>query len=106
MLTCKKRKRSIFYPGKTFTSENIEPATSLKSPDEESEEKNNAEEKNNDDTDLVSGMEISQKEGRFLNYWLTTTITTTYTTYTGTSSVASLICTPADYTNAGCPGTG
>ena len=67
-----------------------------------------AENKEESGVDISSGLEIqnSEKEGRFLNYWLTTTITTTLTSYTATSSVASLICTPAGYTNDGCPGTG
>ena len=90
------------------TSENIKPASSVRTFEEAVEKiKDDIEDNNKEDiNDIISGMEISQKEGRFLNYWLTTTITTTFTTYTATSSVASLVCTPAGYTNDGCPATG
>merc|ERR1711881_71254 len=104
MLTCKKKKRSILNSVMGETSEEIKPASSIKSLDRI---KDDIEEDNKDDvSQLLSGLEVSQKEGRFLNYWLTTTITTTFTTYTATSSLASLVCTPAGYTNDGCPGTG
>ena len=108
MLTCKKKKRSILNAVMGVSSEDIKPASSVKTFEEAVEKiKDDIEDNNKEDiTDLISGMELSQKEGRFLNYWLTTTITSTFTTYTDTSSVASLVCTPAGYTNDGCPGSG
>ena len=107
MLTCKqKKKRSILSDG--TTSEEISPAKSTQS-FEEAVEKIKVDIAFNDKEDineLISGLDLTEREGRYLNYWLTTTITTTFTSFTATSSVASLICTPAEYTNAGCPGTG
>ena len=47
-----------------------------------------------------------EREAKFFNYWMTTTITTTYTSYTATSSVGSVVCTPLGYTNANCPANG
>merc|ERR1712083_306540 len=108
MLTCKKKKRSILSTAMGVASEDIKPASTIKTFDEAVEKiKEDIDENNKDDiSDIISGLDLSQKEGRFLNYWLTTTITTTFTTFTATSSLASLICTPAGFTNAGCPGQG
>merc|ERR1712109_253649 len=47
-----------------------------------------------------------EREAKFFNYWMTTTITTTYTSYTATSSVGSVVCTPLGYTNQNCPNNG
>ena len=104
MLTCKKKKRSILSSVMGDTSEEIKPASSIKTFEEAVEKiKDDMEDDNKEDiSNILSGLEVSQKEGRFLNYWLTTTITTTFTTYTATSSLASLVCTPAGYTNDGC----
>jgi hypothetical protein len=44
-----------------------------------------------------------EREGKFLLYWLTTTTTISTTVFTATSSIASIVCTPAGYTNAECP---
>merc|ERR1711994_197361 len=105
MLTCKKKKRSILNSVMGATSEQINPASSIKTFEEAVEKiKDDMDDDNKEDiSNILSGLEVSQKEGRFLNYWLTTTITTTFTTYTATSSLASLVCTPAGYTNDGCP---
>merc|ERR1712083_122986 len=48
----------------------------------------------------VEGEEPAGREGRFLLYWLTTTTTTT--SFTATSSIGSIYCTPAGYTNVLC----
>jgi hypothetical protein len=37
-------------------------------------------------------------EGRFLNYWMTTTTTATSYSYTATSKIGSVICTPPGFT--------
>ena len=44
----------------------------------------------------------SDRDGRFLLYWLTTTSTSTTTIYTGTSTLGSLECTPNGYTHSLC----
>merc|ERR1712071_13751 len=43
-----------------------------------------------------AGETESERKAKFLLYWLTTT--TTITTFTGTSTIASINCTPAGYT--------
>merc|ERR1719220_2891201 len=50
----------------------------------------------------VEGEEPAGREGRFLLYWLTTTTTSTTTSFTATSSIGSIYCTPAGYTNVLC----
>merc|ERR1719220_563577 len=50
----------------------------------------------------VEGEEPAGHEGRFLLYWLTTTTTSTTTSFTATSSIGSIYCTPAGYTNVLC----
>ena len=54
------------------------------------------------ETGEADGDEPSGREGRFLLYWLTTTTTSTTTSFTATSSIGSIYCTPAGYTNALC----
>ena len=105
MLTCKKKKRSILSDSIGTTSEEISPAKSTQR-FQEAVEKIKVDIEFNDKEDineLISGLDLTEREGRFLNYWLTTTTTTTFTSFTGTSTVASLLCTPPGYTNAGCP---
>ena len=46
------------------------------------------------------------REARYLNYWLTRTVTTTYTTFTATSSLGSVYCTPLGNTENPCPANG
>ena len=108
MLTCKKKKRSVLNDMLGMTQEEIKPAKSSQS-FEEAVEKIKVDIKYQDKEDInniISGLELTEREGRYLNYWLTTTITATFTTYTGTSTIASILCTPAGYTQAGCPGSG
>merc|ERR1711923_285648 len=57
------------------------------------------------DSKLQSGAEdaaVAQRDGRFLLYWLTTTSTSTTTIYTGTSTIASLVCTPNGFPYSVC----
>ena len=52
-------------------------------------------------------LDDSKLEGRdpkFLNYFLTVTKTFTFTTHTATSSLASVYCTPDNWTMNACPG--
>merc|ERR1712062_937115 len=51
-----------------------------------------------------SQKDMDQRQGRFVNYWITTTFTSTTTSYTATSTLASIICTPVGYSFANCPG--
>ena len=56
-------------------------------------------------TKLDSGAEdptTSDRDGRFLLYWLTTTSTSTTTIFTATSTLATLACTPNGFTNSVC----
>ena len=50
----------------------------------------------------ADGEELAGREGRFLLYWLTTTTTSTTTSFTATSSIGSIYCTPAGFTNGLC----
>ena len=80
-VTCKKRKRSLVI------KEGAEGADS-------------GVEINPSKTD-IEGLEGSQKEGRLANnllYWVTTTTTSTFTSYTATITIASVACTPAGST--------
>merc|ERR1711923_101852 len=57
------------------------------------------------DSKIESGAEdaaVAQRDGRFLLYWLTTTSTSTTTIYTGTSTVASITCTPSGFSYSLC----
>merc|ERR1712045_302694 len=53
--------------------------------------------------DIESG-EMLERNKRFLNYWLTITKTTTLTSYTTTSSLGSIICTPYGQSFGPCAG--
>ena len=50
--------------------------------------------------DLESGSEQAQRDGRFLLYWITTTSTSTTTSFTATSTIQSIVCTPANFYSA------
>merc|ERR1711933_656938 len=55
--------------------------------------------------DIESSQEdMDQRQGRFVNYWITTTFTSTTTSFTATSTLASIICTPIGYSFNNCPG--
>ena len=56
--------------------------------------------------EVSSSKHIDSREEKFLNYWMTTTVTWTYTSYTATSSIASVYCTPASWTDNNCPANG
>merc|ERR1712117_503152 len=46
----------------------------------------------------------ASRQGKFLNYFLTVTSIYTFVSYTATSTLASLICTPPGWTMHGCKG--
>ena len=66
-------------------------------PEEDSENKNSA---------VASGLleeeEQKKRDARFLLYWATSTVTTTSTSYTSTSTLASIECTPSSFTISQC----
>ena len=106
IITCKKKKRSISFlddsPSKQRAAE-IAPNPSIKSSAEEVFTKV-----------YGVGAEVSpsteemdeEREARYLQYWLTRTMITTFTTFTATSSIGSIFCTPVGYKNIPCPGNG
>merc|ERR1712073_167587 len=55
------------------------------------------------DTEVMSGeSEPSQRDPRFLLYWMTTTSTSTLTSFTATTSIGTLECTPSSFTISAC----
>merc|ERR1712115_660515 len=92
-VTCgKRKKRSMVVNGISEAEGEIQPQRSFDAED-------------NSDPKVESGAEdptTSDRDGRFLLYWLTTTSTSTTTIYTGTSTIASLDCTPSGYTVKEC----
>ena len=55
-----------------------------------------------EDDELESGLVETERDGRGLLYWATSTDISTSTTYTGTSTLASLNCTPSGFTLSEC----
>ena len=55
-----------------------------------------------EDEELESGLMESERAGRGILYWATSTDISTSTTYTGTSTLASLNCTPSGFTLSEC----
>merc|ERR1712088_1029066 len=84
----RRKKRSMVVDGFSGEAGEIQPKSSFDS-----------------DPKLESGAEdpiTSDRDGRFLLYWLTTTSTSTTTIYTGTSTLATLNCTPSGFTVSAC----
>ena len=61
--------------------------------------------------DIIDGkneeldLEGSRRKAKVFNYFMTATKTTTFFTYTATSTIASILCTPEGWTMAPCPGS-
>merc|ERR1711936_1426367 len=57
-----------------------------------------------EDADLLSGEADSAqyRDPRFLLYWMTTTSTSTTTSFTATTSIGTLDCTPSGFTISAC----
>ena len=53
-----------------------------------------------DDLKIFSSKE-TERDGKFLLYWRTTTLTSTSTTYTATHSLKTVECTPTNFLMAG-----
>merc|ERR1712018_364007 len=90
VLACKKRRdlmESYLEDGIKNTDEMIMPSKTV----------SNEADPNND-------LDESRK-GKFLNYFLTVTSTYTFTSFTATSTIASLTCTPPGWTMHGCKGS-
>merc|ERR1712038_1404231 len=78
--TGKKKKRSFFFDeSPTITDEEVDPSFLAKE---------------DGYANLESGVD-DIREGKFLNPWMTITTTNTRTTYTATSTIATVVCTPA-----------
>ena len=61
----------------------------------------NADDIEGEGEDLESSLD-RKREGKFLLYWMTTTLTSTSTSYTATSTLATLDCTPTSYSLSQC----
>ena len=103
MIACKKKKRAL-----NFLDDDTREAAGIISPASTHRDFEDEEEESNVDVDAskqISDEEL-EREGKFLNYWMTTTVVSTSYSYTATSSIASVVCTPVGYTEANCPGNG
>merc|ERR1712106_59862 len=59
------------------------------------------------DEELIeSGKREYEREGKFLLYWMTTTTPSTFTTYTATTTLGALECTPSSFGISQCPSNG
>lgn len=98
--TCVKKKRSILFlddlpiKASKHQVENVAPSPSF-----EDVEHSEIEE-------ILPGIQGDERAAKFLNYWMTRTVTSTFTTFTATSSVGSLYCTPIGNTDIACPNNG
>eukprot|EP00090_Calanus_glacialis_P028311 TRINITY_DN45522_c0_g1_i1.p1 TRINITY_DN45522_c0_g1~~TRINITY_DN45522_c0_g1_i1.p1 ORF type:complete len:158 (+),score=43.34 TRINITY_DN45522_c0_g1_i1:82-555(+) len=98
---CGRKKRAIYTDpvtgeqGGLDLDEMIKPQEPLSSEDNEKE------------TELIeSGRKEFEREGKFLLYWMTTTTTSTFTTYTATTTLGALECTPSSFGISQCPSNG
>ena len=51
-------------------------------------------------------LEPSERQKKFLNYWMTITKTSTITSYTTTSTFSAIACTPPNFAYGGCAANG
>ena len=61
------------------------------------------EEDNREPESEVMSSQGEDRKGKFVNYWITTTFTSTTTSYTSTLSIATIECTPNGWTYVQCP---
>merc|ERR1719411_567821 len=92
LITCKKRKRRTVEMGQIEGEDELAPSvvSSLVPGDDE--------EKSNDLADVEGGL----RNGKFVNYWITTTVTSTTTAFSTTQTIASILCTPYGFTYNQC----
>jgi len=50
--------------------------------------------------------EVIMRNGKFINYWITKTLTSTTTSYSATGTLGGIQCTPLGFTNFQCPNNG
>ena len=62
-------------------------------------------EQNLDNVELRGSQDV-ERDGKFLNYWMTLTKTLTLTSHTVTSTIASLSCTPPGFPYGACAANG
>merc|ERR1712045_642045 len=84
LITCARKRRSMVSEASSdVQTEDISPSAS----------------------DIESSQEdMEERHGRFVNYWITTTFTSTKTAFTSTGTLGSILCTPIGYTFNNCPG--
>merc|ERR1712079_8852 len=101
LLACKKRKKkrsSIFDNNPAGSSMNlgIDATSSRHSSDEDMPILEDPNE------NIGSGV----RDGKFANYWITTTVLSTVTTYSTTGTLGSIVCTPNGWSYSACSGAG
>ena len=104
--TCKrKRKRAIISDGKLSSCINqTRPSPTLFLDMDHLPEFEPSQVESGMDESLLEDSSSDERQGKFLQYWLTTTTTFTSTAITSTISVGSVFCTPFGATT--CPGLG
>merc|ERR1719336_1552813 len=103
----KKRKRQLSIEANPEQTSAVDLAPSKVEAISEPQAEAVADSKSEDDVDELSALEGSERDRRqFLNYWLTITKTTTLTSYTTTSSLSAIYCTPYDFLYNPCAGDG
>merc|ERR1711872_884632 len=63
-------------------------------------------EKAAEDELIESGRKEYEREGKFLLYWMTTHTSSPFTTYTATTTLGALECTPSSFGISQCPSNG
>merc|ERR1712241_607019 len=106
LTTCgRRKKRAIFSDpdtgeqGSIDLADLIAPQAPLSDADEEVSVARN-------DELIKSGEGEYKSDGEFLLYWKTTTSTSTFTTYTSTTTLGGLECTPSNFGISQCPSNG
>merc|ERR1719384_1620981 len=91
LLTCKKKRRSLWQSALP-AGKGIAPSSSRHSSDEDMPIVEDPNE------NIGSGV----RDGKFANYWITTTVTT----YSTTGTLGSIVCTPQGWPYSACSGAG
>lgn len=95
---CGKKKRAIYTDPVTGKVEGLDLEDVIKPQESLSSD---------EDAKLIeSGRQEYEREGKFLLYWMTTTTTSTFTTYTATTTLGALECTPSNFGISQCPSNG
>ena len=58
-----------------------------------------------EDNDSEPELDGTERDAKIFNYFMTATKTTTFTSYTATSTLASILCTPEGWTMPACAGS-